>query len=50
MKVLIVGANGKVEMKRVPEAGYSIVGLPVRGIQPGFSMANLLFPFRLLVY
>jgi UDP-N-acetylglucosamine--N-acetylmuramyl-(pentapeptide) pyrophosphoryl-undecaprenol N-acetylglucosamine transferase len=49
VEILFVGANGKVEMKRVPEAGYSIVGLPVRGIQPGFSMANLLFPFRLLI-
>ena len=49
IEILFVGANGKVEMKRVPEAGYSIVGLPVRGIQPGFSMANLLFPFRLLI-
>ena len=49
VEILFVGANGKVEMKRVPEAGYSIVGLPVRGIQPGLSMANLLFPFRLLI-
>ncbi|MGB1052001.1 MAG: UDP-N-acetylmuramate--L-alanine ligase [Chitinophagales bacterium] len=47
--ILFVGAKGKVEMKRVPEAGYTIEGLPVRGIQPGLSMANLLFPFRLLI-
>ena len=49
VEILFVGASGKVEMKRVPEAGYSIIGLPVRGIQSGFSMANLLFPFRLLI-
>ena len=49
VEILFVGANGKVEMKKVPEAGYSIVGLPVRGIQRNGSLANLLFPFRLLI-
>ena len=49
VEILFVGANGKVEMKKVPEAGYRIVGLHVRGIQPGFSLANILFPFRLLI-
>ncbi len=29
--ILFVGANGKMEMERVPQAGYDIVGLPIRG-------------------
>ena len=32
-EILFVGANGRMEMQRVPEAGYSIVGLDVRGIE-----------------
>ena len=30
--ILFVGALGRMEMERVPQAGYKIVGLPVRGI------------------
>lgn len=30
-EILFVGANGRMEMERVPQAGYKIVGLPVRG-------------------
>ncbi len=32
-KVLFVGAEGKMEMEKVPQAGYKIIGLPIRGIQ-----------------
>ncbi len=32
-KILFVGAEGKMEMERVPKAGYEIVGLPIRGFQ-----------------
>ena len=31
-KILFVGANGRMEMERVPAAGYEIKGLPVRGL------------------
>ena len=48
---LFVGALGKMEMERVPQAGYDIVGLPVAGFQRGFSLTslrrNLSFPFKL---
>ncbi|MCD7972398.1 MAG: undecaprenyldiphospho-muramoylpentapeptide beta-N-acetylglucosaminyltransferase [Candidatus Azobacteroides sp.] len=37
-KILFVGAEGRMEMTRVPEAGYSIVGLPVKG----FNRKNIL--------
>ena len=41
-KILFVGAIGRMEMQRVPAAGYKIVGLPVRGfIRPLWSPANI---------
>lgn len=47
-ELLFVGAQGRMEMERVPAAGYRIVGLPITGIQRSLSAQNLLFPFRLL--
>ena len=47
-EILFVGANGKMEMTRVPEAGYKIIGLTISGIQRKLTLSNLLFPFRLL--
>lgn len=48
---LFVGAEGKMEMERVPQAGYSIVGLNIVGFQRGFSFSSLIknikFPFKL---
>lgn len=41
-KILFVGAIGRMEMQRVPQAGYKIVGLPVRGFKrPLWSPANI---------
>lgn len=41
-EILFVGANGRMEMERVPQAGYKIVGLPVRGlIRPLWSPRNI---------
>jgi UDP-N-acetylglucosamine--N-acetylmuramyl-(pentapeptide) pyrophosphoryl-undecaprenol N-acetylglucosamine transferase len=45
---LFVGANGKMEMERVPQAGYPIVGLNIAGFQRSMSWRNLSFPFKLL--
>lgn len=51
-EILFIGANGKMEMKRVPEAGYRIEGLDVYGIKRSFSpkaiISNLKLPFLLL--
>lgn len=47
-EILFVGAQGKMEMQKVPEAGYSIKGLPVAGLQRSLSLANLSFPIKLL--
>ena len=46
-KILFVGAEGKMEMEKVPKAGYEIVGLPIRGLQRKFTLGNLLFLFKL---
>ena len=45
---LFVGAEGKMEMEKVPKSGYRIVGLPIRGLQRKLSLANLAFPFRVV--
>jgi UDP-N-acetylglucosamine--N-acetylmuramyl-(pentapeptide) pyrophosphoryl-undecaprenol N-acetylglucosamine transferase len=50
-EILFVGAEGKMEMEKVPQAGYTIVGLPVVGFQRKLTgrniLKNLLFPFKL---
>ena len=45
---LFVGAEGKMEMEKVPKAGFKIVGLPIVGINRQHMMKNLLFPFKLI--
>ncbi|MCR5886792.1 undecaprenyldiphospho-muramoylpentapeptide beta-N-acetylglucosaminyltransferase [Hymenobacter sp. J193] len=45
-EILFVGANGRMEMTRVPEAGYRIVGLDITGLQRRLTPQNLLFPVR----
>jgi UDP-N-acetylglucosamine--N-acetylmuramyl-(pentapeptide) pyrophosphoryl-undecaprenol N-acetylglucosamine transferase len=45
---LFVGALGKLEMEKVPEAGYSIEGLPVSGFQRRLTLQNLTFFWKLL--
>lgn len=46
-EILFVGALGKMEMQKVPEAGYRIEGLPVAGLQRSLTLENLKFPFKL---
>lgn len=46
-EILFVGAEGKMEMEKVPRAGYNIVGLPVVGIKRELSLSNLSFPLKL---
>ncbi len=51
-EILFVGAEGKMEMEKVPAAGYKIVGLPMLGLQRQLSFHNLVndlkVPFKLL--
>jgi len=46
--ILFVGAKGKLEMEKVPKAGYPIEGLNIRGFHRTKRWRNILFPFRLL--
>ena len=48
VEILFVGAEGKMEMEKVPKAGYEIVGLPIRGLQRKLTWSNLSFPFKLM--
>lgn len=48
LEVLFVGAQGKMEMKKVSEAGFEIVGLWISGLQRKVSVQNLLFPFKVI--
>ena len=46
--ILFVGAKDKMEMEKVPQAGYEIKGLWISGIQRKITFNNLMFPFKLL--
>ena len=46
--ILFVGAKGKMEMEKVPAAGYPIEGLWISGLKREFSLDNLSFPFKLI--
>ncbi len=48
VEILFVGALGKMEMQKVPEAGYKIIGLNISGLQRSLSVKNLSFPFKVL--
>lgn len=45
---LFVGARGRMEMTKVPDAGYNIIGLNISGFSRSLSLKNLLFPFKLI--
>jgi UDP-N-acetylglucosamine--N-acetylmuramyl-(pentapeptide) pyrophosphoryl-undecaprenol N-acetylglucosamine transferase len=47
-KFLFVGARDKMEMEKVPQAGFEIKGLWISGIQRELTLKNLSFPFKLL--
>ena len=46
--ILFVGAIGKMEMEKVPQAGYEIIGLPIAGFQRKWTFSNFLLPFKIL--
>ena len=47
-EILFVGAKGRMEMERVPKAGYPIEGLWISGFKRELSLDNLSFPFKLM--
>ena len=48
VEILFVGANGKMEMEKVPAAGYKIVGLDIVGFQRKFTFSNFSLPFKIV--
>ena len=48
VEFLFVGAEDRMEMEKIPAAGYKIVGLWISGLQRNLSKRNLLFPFKLI--
>jgi UDP-N-acetylglucosamine--N-acetylmuramyl-(pentapeptide) pyrophosphoryl-undecaprenol N-acetylglucosamine transferase len=46
--ILFVGARGRMEMEKVPQAGFPIEGLWISGLQRKLTLKNLIFPFKLL--
>lgn len=47
-EILFVGALGKMEMEKVPTAGYNIIGVPIAGLQRKLTLANLKLPFLVI--
>ncbi len=47
-QILFVGAEGRMEMEKVPALGYPIVGLPVAGLQRRLEPKNLAVPFKVV--
>lgn len=47
-QLLFVGANGKMEMEKVPKEGFTIVGLDIAGFNRSSIWKNIMLPFKLL--
>ena len=47
-EIVFVGAEGRMEMEKVPAAGYRIIGLPIAGLQRKISLSNLTLPFKVM--
>ncbi len=47
-EILFVGANGRMEMEKIPAAGYKIIGLDIQGFQRNDLSKNLMLPFKIL--
>jgi len=47
-EILFVGANGRMEMEKVPAAGYPIIGLDIQGINRKQLWKNIFLPFKLM--
>lgn len=47
-EIMFVGAEGRMEMEKIPAAGYKIIGLPVAGMQRSFTLKNVVVFIKLL--
>lgn len=48
VEILFVGANGKMEMEKVPQAGYNIRGIDISGFDRGNMLKNITLPFKII--
>src|SRR5690606_10413041 len=48
VEILFVGAKGKMEMEKIPAAGYKIEGLDIAGFQRDSLLKNVFLPFKLI--
>src|SRR5437868_4425707 len=46
--ILFVGAKGRMEMERIPQAGYPIRGLNISGFQRSSLLKNIFLPFKII--
>jgi UDP-N-acetylglucosamine--N-acetylmuramyl-(pentapeptide) pyrophosphoryl-undecaprenol N-acetylglucosamine transferase len=47
--ILFVGATGRMEMEKIPAAGYPIMGLPVEGLQRKLGLRNIVVVYKLII-
>ena len=47
-EILFVGAEGRMEMEKIPQAGFPIIGLKISGLKRKFSLKNLSLPIKIL--
>ncbi len=48
IEILFVGAEGRMEMEKIPQAGYSIEGLKISGLSRSLTLKNLSFPIKVV--
>lgn len=48
VKILFIGANGRMEMEKIPAAGFEIKGIDIIGLQRKLSLKNILIPYYVL--
>ena len=48
VQLLFVGAKGKMEMEKIPQQGFKIIGLDIDGFKRGKLFENILLPFKLI--
>lgn len=48
VEILFVGANGKMEMEKIPEAGFNIKGIDIKGYNRSSMIKNISLPFKLM--
>ena len=48
VEILFVGAEGKMEMEKIPSLGYNIAGVPIAGLQRRLEPRNLLVPWKMM--